>query len=936
MSTSANAGEIRARLVLSNDEFKRKMGDARGDIEKTSFSAQQLNEDFGKIQKASLIAVGGISAIVGGSVKIAAEFEQSMAQVQAISGSTAEEFARQEEAARKMGAETIFSASEAAEGMSYLAMAGFDVEQQIDTLPSVLNAAIAGNIGLGDSANIVTNIMSAFKLEAEESERAVDVLAQAANSANTDIPLMGEAFKMVAPVAEALGWSIEETAAAIGELGNVGISGSQAGTVLRASLLALANPTGQTKDAMEELGVEVLDAEGNMKSLPDLMGHISGKMEGMTDAQKTQAAAQLVGTQAASGFIALLEVGEEGLQDFTTELENSEGAAQEMADVQADTLTGSFKEFQSAMEEAGIKLGNEFLPMFRDIVEWGTKIVSSFDEVEIGQIKTALVFGGTTAAIALTITTIGKLVIAVRGLLASMGPAGWIITGLSVLGGLFATNALTSEDLSEKVERLGQEFDDLTSLDDKITEFDMLQKSSGLTGDEFARFVDLTDEINRTTNPEKLEALRKEQEELYGKSTLSNDELDRMVVLNGELVEEVPEATDAITEQGNAILESADALKEYSKEKLESLYTEMDITRLAMEQEYKKVLIEEAEIIEEKKESQEGLNDLKEERIKKEDRLREVQDELQYMYDNEQEYKTTEISLMEDIVAAAEEDLDLVVGKVSNQAESVLKHDEALEKVRETITEYEEMGEQMIAILLQQEGLTHEQGKGLQIVEDEIEALEKEKKKLQENTDEAHKNTDEYKDSLSAIDKKVKSLEGVKSKIGELTIDAGNLTTALGAAVTKPITYNYSHVGVAGAIAPHARGPQPSYHTGGIVSKDDLPPIKLHTGGLPRDLIDTPLHNEVDARLLQNEMVLTEGQQSNLWKMLDGTTSNKSTDNDYGNEMIALLTKLLEATEEGRYNYFDINARSLGSGLEPVITEIQRRKNNPARKGRRK
>src|SRR5699024_1428373 len=354
--------------VLSNDEFKRKMNETREEMNQAGLSAKQMQKDFSTIQKGSAIMGAAIVGAIGSSVKVAADFESSMARVKAISGATDEEFARLESTAREMGATTIFSASQAAEGLQYLAMAGFDVDQQISALPAVLNAATAGQIELGQSADIVSNIMTGFGLEAEDAGKAVDVLVKASVTANTDLPMLGDGMKYVAPVAAALGWTIEETSAAIGKLSDAGIQGSQAGTVLRASLLALANPTGQTADAMEELRIEVLDAEGNMKPLPELIGHISSKMEGMTDAQKTQAAAQLVGTQAAAGFIALLEVREEGLADYVTELEHSAGAAERMAEIQRNTLTGAFDEFKSAVEEAGIKLGNEFLPMFTDLI----------------------------------------------------------------------------------------------------------------------------------------------------------------------------------------------------------------------------------------------------------------------------------------------------------------------------------------------------------------------------------------------------------------------------------------------------------------------------------------------------------------------------------------------------------------------------------------
>lgn len=929
---AANGGEIRARLVLSNDEFKRKMNDSREEMKKTGFSAEQMNKDFGAIQKGAGILGAGVLAAIGSSVKVAGEFEQSMANVRAISGSTAEEFKLQEQAARDMGASTAFSASQAAEGMGYLAMAGFDVNEQIASLPSVLNAAIAGNIDLGKSADIVSNIMSGFQLSADEAERAVDVLAKTSSTANTDIPRLGESFKMVAPVASALGWSIEETAAAIGELGNVGISGSQAGTVLRASLLSLANPTGQTKIAMEELGIEVLTAEGNMKSLPDLMGHVAEKMEGMTDAQKTQTAAQLVGTEGAAGFISLLNVGEEGLQDYTEELENSAGAAQEMADIQKDTLQGSFKEFQSAMEEVGIKLGNEFLPMFRDLVIFATDVASAFDEVNTGQLTSALVFGGTAAAIALTITTIGKLVIAARTLMASMGPAGWLVMGLSLLGGFAATAALETEDLSDTVERLSQEFNDLQSLDEKIDEFDRLQLNSKLTADEFARFIDINTELSKTADPEKIAELSAEQAELYANSGLSNGELDRMVILNGELIEIMPGATEQVTDQGNAILGTTEALKAYSAERLESLYTELELTRLATEIEFKEVLKEEADLVETQKKAYAHLNELQDAQIGLKKNINTEEQILEDMLAEKELYHETEIQNQRTKVEEAERLLGINEQDIADQATKIKGNDKELDQVRENIQDHEEIRNQMIDILVVQEGLTAERGEGLEVVQAEIRKLEEEQRQLEKNTDAALKNTDEYRAAHAEISENISRLQGVESKIEDITSSASGMNDQIGRPIWKDIQYRYTFSGNPG---PHTREARPiSHHTGGIVGKQPINQThKMHTGGLVNDIMNRPLHNELDVRLLQNEMVLTESQQSNLMRMIDsGNTSNADNNTQDWSSVVQLLGKLVELTEDDKGRVLVMNERVIGEMVEPHVSNQQGRKNNRRRR----
>ncbi|MEN2464905.1 phage tail tape measure protein [Ornithinibacillus sp. JPR2-1] len=919
---AAKGGEIRARLVLSNDEFKRKMNEAREDMKSTRLSAKQMKSDFDAIQKASLAVGTAVVAGIGSSAKVAMDFEQSMARVKAISGATGEEFKLLENAARGAGATTVFSASQASDALSYLAMAGFDVNQQIAALPSVLNAAAAGQIGLAESADLVSNIMTGFGISADNTNQAVDVLVKTMTTANTDLPMLAQGMKYVAPVASSLGLSIEETAAAIGRLSDAGIQGSQSGTVLRAALLSLANPTGQTAKAMERLKIEVTDADGKMKSFPELIGHISEKMEGMEEAQRTQTAAQLVGTEAAAGFLALLKVGEDGLRDYTKELENSAGTAERIAAVQNDTLIGSFKEFQSAMEELGIKIGNEFLPIFKDIVETGIEVVRTITELDSSTIKSGLAFAGTTAAIALTITTIGKLVLAIRGLMLSMGPAGWLITGVSLLGGALAGAAFSTEDLQSKIERLSQEFDELESLDATISEFDNLQMMSRLTNDEFARYIDLQTELQKTSDPEVIAAIKDEMAELEKRSGFQNGELDRMVELNNDLVKVMPEATSKITDQGNAIIGSTDALKNYSKEKLESLYTDLELTRLATEVEYKETLEKEAKIINDQQKALNKLNELQDKRVELQQGVTREEEKLEGMLANKQLYHEVEIQNQRSIVKEAERLLDKNEQQIADQATKIQGNDTELAQIREEIQGYEEIRFQMIDILLKQEGLTAERGQGLAVVQDELKALREERDRLIENTDAARKNTDEYKEAKKAIDTKIERLKGVENQILDIT----RSTSSMNEQMSRPINKNVSIIWNGTTPPPHLRGatPLPSYHTGGIVEKP-----KLHTGGTPdlhiNQLESLPLHNEIDVRLLRDEMVLTKGQQANLWRIIESGVLKPQGNGEHWSQVIRLLEEVAEGIREGKDISILMDSHKVGSLVEPHVTKKQKR-----------
>lgn len=283
----ANAGEIKAKLTLDNAQFKRGMQEAQTQMQQTSTKSKQTSEGMSALGKASAVAGVAIVASVGASVKAAANFEQSMAKVKAISGATDSEFKQLENTAKHLGATTQFSASQAAEGLSFLSMAGFSASDSMSALPSVLNLAAVGQMDLGRSADITSNIMTGFGLNAADSGKAVDILAKTMTTANTDLDQLGLAMKYVAPVANALGWDMTDAATAVAKMSDAGIQGSQAGTSLRAALLSLANPTGQTAKAFDELGISVVDANGQFKPLPELIGHISSKMDGMTDAQKT-------------------------------------------------------------------------------------------------------------------------------------------------------------------------------------------------------------------------------------------------------------------------------------------------------------------------------------------------------------------------------------------------------------------------------------------------------------------------------------------------------------------------------------------------------------------------------------------------------------------------------------------------------------------------
>lgn len=371
------------------DTAKDKAKQFRAEIQKTG---NQLKKDFKQavedakpgnmfegFRTAGTVALAGGAVgagIIGKAVKTYADFEHSMARVGALSRASDEDLARLSKTARDLGAATSFSASQAAEGMQYLSMAGFSVNDTIAAMPGLLDMAAAAQMDLGQASDISSNILSAFSLKADEMGRVADVLTAAFTSANMDLGMLGQTMKYVGPIASSAGYSLEEMAAAAGILGDVGIQADQAGTALRATLIRLAKPPKMAADKLKELGIQVSDSEGKMRPLHDIVRQVAESTEGMGEAQKLAAVASITGTEAASAFMALIDAGPDKLAAFTKELENSGGVAKEVADKQLDSLRGSLTYLGSAVEEAFIVLGEGPAGILRKLAEGANNLVN--------------------------------------------------------------------------------------------------------------------------------------------------------------------------------------------------------------------------------------------------------------------------------------------------------------------------------------------------------------------------------------------------------------------------------------------------------------------------------------------------------------------------------------------------------------------------------
>lgn len=318
------------------------------------------------------VAAIGIGKIFSEAVKTGMDFEAQMSRVKAISGATGEEFSKLKEQAKQLGADTAFSATQAAEGMENLASAGFTTSEIMEAMPGMLDLAASSGEDLASSADIAASTLRGFGLEASSAGHVADVLAKNAAETNAAVADTGEAMKYVAPVAKSMGIEFEETAAAIGIMADAGIKGSQAGTTLRGALSRIAKPTKAMQETMDSLGLSFYDSNGKMKSLADITEMLETKMSGLTDEQKNQALITLFGQESLSGMMALMDRGSGEVRKLTDEYKNCDGSAKDMAKTMQDNLSGAVEEFGGSVESLGIEIFENIKGPLKKAVGVGT------------------------------------------------------------------------------------------------------------------------------------------------------------------------------------------------------------------------------------------------------------------------------------------------------------------------------------------------------------------------------------------------------------------------------------------------------------------------------------------------------------------------------------------------------------------------------------
>lgn len=366
---AAAAEELRTKIVNQDSAVKNAQGQVDSytqQLGKLDDEQKHVNEDMQKTAEGGLNAfsvalgelvadilkdaVNGMKDLAESVVDVGKTFDTSMSKVKAISGSSEEETAQLKAMAEELGRTTKFTAAEVADGMSYMAMAGWKTDQILAGIGPVLDLATASGEDLASTSSIVVSALTAFGMTADDTQHYVDVLAQTAANAKTDVALMGDTFKYCAPIAGALGYSIEDMSVAIGAMANNGVDGTMAGTALRRVLSDLTTDFTVSGKAAGDMEVKVQNADGTMRNLFDIVTDCRAAFSKLTEAEKVNQAKTLVGQNAMSGFLALMNATEEDVQKLRTSLDNSTGAAEKMADTMQDNLGGKITEMDSAMD----------------------------------------------------------------------------------------------------------------------------------------------------------------------------------------------------------------------------------------------------------------------------------------------------------------------------------------------------------------------------------------------------------------------------------------------------------------------------------------------------------------------------------------------------------------------------------------------------------
>src|SRR5690625_673808 len=393
--------DVLVKVGADISDFSRKMNESAKTLGTFSNKTQQTFDDFKSAGKAVTGAGVALAGGLGFAVKKAADFEGGMSKVSAVSGATGKDFQRLSDYAREMGSKTSFSATEAAEGLEYMALAGWDTEQMLGGLEPILHLAEAGALDLGRASDLVTDSMSALGLEVKDLDGYLDKVAETSRSSNTDIDALMEAMVIAGGTFSRFNVPLDEANAFLGVLANRGTKGSEAGTALNAIMNRLTSGTGQAATALDELGISAFDSEGNFKGMEAVMREVDGALKGLTEEEKAHYQSMIAGLEHGKSFEKMLQGLNGEYDDLKVSINESDGALKEMRDTMKDNLKGGIENLASAFEEVAISIGSALLPLVKELTEWLQKIADWFNGLSDGTKQFIAMGAAITAVFAL-------------------------------------------------------------------------------------------------------------------------------------------------------------------------------------------------------------------------------------------------------------------------------------------------------------------------------------------------------------------------------------------------------------------------------------------------------------------------------------------------------------------------------------------------------
>ena len=426
---------LQREIVETENELKRletEAKNANSELAKIGEAGQVLQNAGDKISGAGeklLPVTAGVTALGTAAVKTASDFDSTMSKVAAVSGATGDDLQALRDKAREMGSKTKFSASEAAEAMNYMAMAGWKTNDMLSGIDGIMNLAAASGEDLATTSDIVTDALTAFGLTAQDSGHFADVLAAASSNANTNVSMLGESFKYCAPIAGALGFSCEDTAEALGLMANAGIKSTQSGTSMRSIMTALSGDVKFCSAAFGEMEIATSNSDGSMRSLSDILADCRVAFDQMSESEKASAAETLVGKNAMSGFLALMNAAPADIDKLSGAIANCDGTSLSMAETMQDNLAGQLTILKSQLEELAISFGEILMPVIREMITKIQGFVDKLNALDPATKQTILKIGLMAAALGPLLIVIGKTISSIGSMMTFVSKIPTMIAG---------------------------------------------------------------------------------------------------------------------------------------------------------------------------------------------------------------------------------------------------------------------------------------------------------------------------------------------------------------------------------------------------------------------------------------------------------------------------------------------------------------------------